>query len=167
MFQGDICYVATDYDTEMNRATQSEEVQLSYTLPDGQKIIVGKERFQCPEVLFQPSLQDFKCPSIVENIITSIDKCDEDYRPLFYGNLVISGGSSMFPGLVTRLISELNRAKRMPGSKFAIDEVMNSRKCTAWSGGSILASIKGYRGFWMTKDEYEDIGPDRVNYKFF
>lgn len=151
----------------MNKATNSEEVQVGYTLPDGQKIILGKERFQCPEILFQPSLQNLKCSSIVDNICSSIDRCDEDYRPLFYKNLVISGGSSLFPGLENRLISELSRVKRMPGSKIAIDDIMKSRKCTAWSGGSIMASIKGLKEFWMTKHEYEDIGPDRVNYKFF
>jgi len=29
---------------------------MNYEMPDGRKILIGNERFRCPEVLFQPSL---------------------------------------------------------------------------------------------------------------
>jgi hypothetical protein len=37
-------YVALDFDEEMKRPT--EELEKNYTLPDGQVLIVGNERFR-------------------------------------------------------------------------------------------------------------------------
>merc|ERR1712020_173110 len=34
----------------------SAELEVQYTLPDGNVITIGNERFRCPEVLFQPNL---------------------------------------------------------------------------------------------------------------
>lgn len=79
-------------------ARSSSEIDREFVLPDGQPIHLGESRFMCPEVLFQPSLEELKCPNIVDMICNTIDKCDLDYKPVFYKNLVMSGGSSMFPG---------------------------------------------------------------------
>ena len=51
----ELCYVALDFDTETESATESSDKELAYELPDGNIITVGSERFRCAEVLFQPS----------------------------------------------------------------------------------------------------------------
>jgi Actin len=43
-----------DYAAEKSAFTPSKEVQ--YTMPDGQKLSIGQERFQCTEALFQPTM---------------------------------------------------------------------------------------------------------------
>lgn len=50
-----MCYVAEDYPKEITRSECFPDVYKAYELPDGNCIAIGKERFDCPEMLFQPS----------------------------------------------------------------------------------------------------------------
>jgi len=66
--------------------------------PDGQVITVGNERFRCPEVLFKPNLIGREFAGIHQTTYDSIMKCDVDIRKDLYGNIVLSGGTTMFEG---------------------------------------------------------------------
>lgn len=74
----------------------------------------------------------------------------------------------MVTGLVNRATNELTHLlkKKLPNVKVKID-AMSNRQNTAWAGGSILASLPNLKGFWLTKEEYADLGSDRVKSKFF
>ncbi len=50
------CYVVTDFDSAIKEASESSACEKEYQLPDGRKIILGTERFKCPETLFEPSI---------------------------------------------------------------------------------------------------------------
>ena len=65
---------------------------------DGQVITVGNERFRCPEVLFKPNLIGREFAGIHQTTYDSIMKCDVDIRKDLYGNIVLSGGTTMFEG---------------------------------------------------------------------
>ncbi|XP_047524095.1 actin-104-like [Pieris napi] len=160
-----LCFTTTDYELELAKASSKEKVP--FKLPDGQQVLIGDERFLCPEVLLQPSLHGLRIPSVVDNIRSSISKSDLDYKGEFYNNIVLSGGSTMFEGLPDRLFIELRKRASDSYEMRAKIDAMPSRHLAAWIGGSIVASLSSYDNFWMSRQEYEDGGADKVRYKFF
>ena len=54
----DLCYVSIDTAKERKIARDTTIINTEYKLPDGQTIIVGRERFEAPEILMNPNLFD-------------------------------------------------------------------------------------------------------------
>jgi len=92
---------------------------------------------------------------------TSIYKCDLDIRRDLYGNVVLSGGTTMFPGITDRLQKELGALS--PSSVKVKIVAPAERKYSVWIGGSILASLSTFQNLWVSKEEYDEAGPGIVH----
>lgn len=104
-----LCYIGYDIEMEQRLALETTVLVESYTLPDGRVIKVGGERFEAPEALFQPHLINVEGPGIAELAFNTIQAADIDIRPELYKHIVLSGGSTMYPGLPSRLEREIKQ----------------------------------------------------------
>eukprot|EP00804_Cyclotella_cryptica_P020060 CCRYP_014853-RA/>CCRYP_014853-RA protein AED:0.29 eAED:0.29 QI:0/0/0/1/0/0/2/0/184 len=158
-----LCFVAVDFEEEMKKATESSALEKSFELPDGNIIVIGNERFRCPEFLFQPNLTGLEMDGIADSTFQTIMKCDVDIRKDLYANIVLSGGTTMFPW--NHVCRKKLRHLLLLLSKLRLWH--HGHKYSVWIGGSILASLSTFQSMWISKEEYDESGPSIVHRKCF
>jgi len=167
-----VCYVGYDLALEKKLALETTTVIQKYTLPDGRVITIGAERFEAPEALFQPSMIGQEQKGLGAMLFEVIQKSEMDIRPELYKHIVLSGGSTMYPGLPSRLEKEMKelylqhvaKGDKAQAAKLKLRiEDPPRRKHMVYLGGSVLADImKDKDSYWMSRSEYEEKGIDRL-----
>jgi len=167
-----LCYIRPDDPTCGDAMEASHEK--TYELPDGTVITLTKERYDIPEVLFKrfhPSLSDekpFKFEGLHYMIQGTILDCDADIRRELYANLVVTGGCSKIKGLRKRLAAMIVTIAPPAFSPKIIStpQVVKSNQTTSfdyslgvWTGGSVLGSLGHFQQHWLSREDYDDVGP--------
>jgi actin, other eukaryote len=159
------CFVALDFDEEMKAFESDKTKETNYELPDGTVINFGNQQIRCPEVLFKPSIIGKDFPGVDKQVYNCIQACDIDVRRDLYENMLLSGGSTMFPGLNDRLVKEL---KGLANASVNVKCIAPAeRKFSVWIGGSTLSTLATFQTMWITKGEYEEVGVNIVHRKCF
>lgn len=99
---------------------------------------------------------------ISQLISHTLSNIDIDLRASLANNIIVTGGVSLISQLTERLYLELSNNN--PGLKIRLHAVGNSteRINQAWIGGSVLASLGTFHQMWVTKEEYNEVGVDRI-----
>lgn len=160
-----LCYVSLDFEKELQSTEPNPAHESTYELPDGTVVDIGKARFESPEGLFKPALLGYTSDGIHESCYNSIKKCDNDIRTALSRNIVLSGGSTMFLGIVERFTREVTDAA--PPTWMIKVTALPQGKYSAWIGGSMLASLPTFEKMAISKVEYEEFGNSIVIHKCF
>mmetsp|Transcript_27737 Transcript_27737/g.67521 ORF Transcript_27737/g.67521 Transcript_27737/m.67521 type:complete len:482 (+) Transcript_27737:128-1573(+) len=164
-------------------ASVEETTPSSCELPDGTSIDLttpfGKDVTRIPELLFtettsfSPQSSSSSSSSSTTSNLQTLSNAplhhliresllavgDVDARKDLVGSICLSGASSVFPNLDSRLSAEL--AALLPG--FVKPKVIASRnsverRYAAWIGASILTSLGSFQQLWMSRSEYFEYG---------
>ncbi|KAF7374321.1 Actin 1 [Mycena sanguinolenta] len=142
-----ICFVALNFEQELR--TEAEPSAL-------------EKRFRAPEALFRPSMIGLEASGIHDTTFKSIMKCDLDLRRDLSA-VLLSGGSTMFPGIADRMQKELG--SMAPTNMRVRVVAAPERKYSVWIGGSIMGSLPTFQNVWITKKEYDESEPGIVHRK--
>jgi len=156
-----LCYVSLNPEEELKG--EKAKIEVSYTLPDGEKITITIERFTAPECLFNPAALGIEGKNLSELIVDAIRSCDESIRNKLYENIVLCGGTASLSGLKERLQKELSDV--LPETTKINIITPEATSYSEWIGASIIASKKSSNRLWITKKEYEERGPDIIHQK--
>ncbi|KAG4947771.1 hypothetical protein AAZX31_15G256900 [Glycine max] len=142
----------------------------THTLPDGQVITIGRERYTVGEALFQPCLLGLEAHGIVEQLVRTISTVSSDNHRQLLENTVVCGGTSSMTGFEERFQKESSQSSSAirptlvkPPEYMPENLTMNS----AWVGGAILAKVVFPQNQHVTKADYDETGPSIVHRKCF
>ena len=167
------CFVSNDIENDRKLERQTTYYNSYHLLPDETRIRISDEKFEAPEILFNPSLIGKEYDGIPIMMMKSINKCPIDCRVGLYGGIVLSGANTLFPGFASRIENEIKKLYKQTALKLTKDKrikininVIDSpkRKYSVFIGASIIANhynSADNEDYWITRDEWlecEDTG---------
>lgn len=69
---------------------------------------MGRERILCGECIFKPELVGLESEGMHELVYNAAELCAGDMRKELLNNIILSGGSTMFPGISDRLARDIH-----------------------------------------------------------
>ncbi|KAI3775442.1 hypothetical protein L1987_50018 [Smallanthus sonchifolius] len=126
---------------------------------------LSNERFLVPEMIFRPADLGMNQAGLAECIVRAINSCHPHLHPVLYESIILTGGSTLFPGFTKRLENELRPL--VPDVYQVKITTQEDPILGVWRGGSLLASSPDFDALCVTKAEYEELGSSRCRRRFF
>lgn len=153
-------------------ATQpAVEVQQHHQLTaEDFRITLGVERFRCPEILFQPQMIGVDQCGIDEMIGISVRRLPSNCADeIVNGTILLTGGSSLFPGFDARLQAEVQKTRPL-GSTVKLVRAADPM-LDAWHGASNYAVSPLFTKYSFSREDFLEKGEDwlrkfKINYSF-
>ncbi|CAO2193607.1 unnamed protein product [Urochloa humidicola] len=145
--------------------SKSEAVQLTPEPPkfrpltaEDYRIAIGIERFRCPEVLFQPGMIGIDQAGIDEMVSISLRRLmeDESVKQRLCQSILVTGGSSLLPGMIPRLESGIRQYRPyLSPLKIvrAADPILD-----AWRGAAAFAASSKFSKQTFSLADYREHG---------
>ncbi|XVE69212.1 hypothetical protein DITRI_Ditri09bG0133600 [Diplodiscus trichospermus] len=156
----DSTFVPKPESTPLQSATAEAPRVRPLTKEDFQ-IVLGVERFRCPEILFHPNLVGIDQAGLDEMAGVSLRRLpskDEGLENRLTSSIFMTGGCSLFPGINERLGTGI-RMLRPCGAPInvvrALDPVLD-----AWRGASVYASNPHFPRQTFSRADYYEKGED-------
>ena len=162
------CFVSNDIESDRKLERETSYYNSYHLLPDETRIRISDEKFEAPEILFNPYLIGKEYDGIPLMMMKSINNCPVDCRPGLYKNIILSGASTLFPGFASRVENEIKNLYKQTTLKNTKDKkikininVIDSpkRKYSVFIGASIIANHYNDSendDYWITRDEWLD-----------
>jgi len=162
------CMVSANIDQDRKLDRETTFYNSFYKLPNSKVIKISNEKFEAPEIMFNPMLIQNELPGIPEMIIKCVQKCAMDNRKDLYKSIILSGANTLFAGFASRLETEVHKkySKEVlkdenKKAKIDINIIDNpNRQFAVFLGACFLADYycKNNPGYWITKKEWEESG---------
>jgi actin-related protein len=161
-----LCYVFSSERYKDNKTKKVEAESKTYHLPDDSIVRLSSERYEIPEVLFQPSKAGLdSIPGIHENCFKSIMKSNVEIRSELFKNIILAGGNTLFEKFAERLDHEI---REMAPTKTEIEvDAKKERMFSSWIGGSIIGNMDTFQHLCISRKEYDESGNKIVHDKTF
>ena len=169
------CFISNDIERDRKLERETTYYNSFHLLPDETRIHISDEKFEAPEILFSPYLIGSDVNGIPEMMFKSINNCPIDLRKNLYGNLILSGATTLFPGFATRLELEMKKLYKEASAKSSDHKkakvsinVIDSprRKYSVFIGASIIGNYynsSDSNDYWVSIDEWLECGENVVN----
>ncbi|KAL5986995.1 Actin-related protein 5 [Asimina triloba] len=125
------------------------------------QIVLGVERFRCPEILFQPNMIGIDQAGLDEMAGISIRRLhakDVYLEERITNSILVTGGSSLFPGIDARLEAGIQKIRPFHSPIRVVrasDPILD-----AWRGAAACAAANGFLKQTFSRQDYHEKGED-------
>ncbi|KAG1339243.1 actin-related protein 5-like [Cocos nucifera] len=123
------------------------------------QIVIGVERFRCPEILFQPNMVGVDQAGLDEMVgvaLRRLSTVDDAVKDRICNSILVTGGSSLFPGLVPRLEAGIMQIRPYLSPLKVVrasDPILD-----AWRGASTYAASSQFATQTFSMQDYYEKG---------